>query len=161
MNDDFLKSAKIEMKTLSSNILSRNFSIVFLLLLTLGCGSGRVKVTGSVTFDDGTPLTVGIVVFSGPSTEASGELDAKGRYTLGEFKPGDGVMPGKYKVFIANAAIVEVVDEGRDRVAVPSIPLIDAKFEAAGTSGLSCEVVKKTTFDIVVTKPVGKSSGKQ
>jgi hypothetical protein len=78
-----------------------------LLLIALmgatGCGDGRpqrVPVSGTVLID-GAPLSYGFVTFV-PATgrSASGQLDAQGRFTLGSYEPGDGVLPGPQRVSV-------------------------------------------------------------
>ncbi|HOM17966.1 MAG TPA: hypothetical protein PLQ00_11595 [Thermoguttaceae bacterium] len=84
-----------------------------------GCGSGRPKtipVTGVVTLD-GKPIEGANVTFYPDTGEsagagsqqkkadatvrpATGTTDKDGKFTLKTFEPGDGALPGKYKVAI-------------------------------------------------------------
>lgn len=77
---------------------------VIVLLATAGCGgaSGPVPVRGTVTLD-GQPLanaTVQFLAGSPDARDAMGTTDADGAFSLSTFKPGDGALPGKYKVVI-------------------------------------------------------------
>ncbi|MGL6226688.1 MAG: hypothetical protein ACRC10_08690 [Thermoguttaceae bacterium] len=63
----------------------------------IGC-SNKAKVSGKVTFSDGTPATGGSVRLQGEKIFAKGSIDSKGSYSVGETKEGEGVTPGKYKV---------------------------------------------------------------
>ena len=45
---------------------------LLLALATAGCGSRMVQVSGTVTLDDGTPLTKGLVVFEGMTPTLAG-----------------------------------------------------------------------------------------
>ena len=127
------------------------FIIAFIVLplLVVGC-SDQVQLSGTVTFaDDGTPLTVGRVVFESNTLHARGDLDANGRFTLATHKPGDGLPPGMYRVYISGASLLEIRGE-----TVIEIPLIAAKYGSAATSGLEVNVDRRTrTFDIQVDRP--------
>ena len=121
-----------------------------------GCGDGHT-VTGKVTFPDGTPLTVGKVMFSDGSKTAFGDLNAKGEYRLGMEKAGSGIPAGTYQVYITGA----LVDGNPDFAAtmedgskvIPRILAIDPMFTAPSRSNLTCEVNGKTVFNIPVEKP--------
>lgn len=69
-----------------------------------GCGQKQYPVSGIVTFDDGTPVAAGVVVFESQEGEgkipimARGAIQADGSYQLSTSQPGDGVPPGKYRV---------------------------------------------------------------
>ena len=68
-----------------------------------GCGDGRpvrVPVAGQVLID-GHPLTHGYVRFAPANSRAStGQLDARGHFTLTCFEPGDGAVIGTHKVSV-------------------------------------------------------------
>lgn len=70
----------------------------------IGC-SNKAKVSGKVTFSDGTPVTGGSVRLQSDKIFAKGTIDAKGAYSVGETKDGEGVTPGKYKVALMIAGI--------------------------------------------------------
>jgi len=67
-----------------------------------GCGGGTTAVTGTVKAN-GKAVTGGTVVF-GPlggaegAKAATGEIQSDGTFKLGTNRPGDGAMPGKYRV---------------------------------------------------------------
>jgi hypothetical protein len=77
--------------------------------IALGCSRSNiptVRVEGKVTWR-GQPLTDGVVVFNPMSTSdglasrpAIGQLGSDGVYRLASFRPGDGAMPGEYRVSI-------------------------------------------------------------
>lgn len=85
------------------NRLAKILTLLFVasVLVVSGCG-GRCQVTGKVTFSDGTPLTFGTVTFSNSSTVCKGEIQEDGSYRMRTFKPGDGVPPGTYKIYITD-----------------------------------------------------------
>jgi hypothetical protein len=102
-----------------------------------GCGSGKYPVRGTVTLEDGTPLTRGLVIFErvgeGRPMTARGNIQADGRYELSTDKPGDGAPPGLYKVVINPLDTSDVPDEKK-------ILPFDLKYLNLRSSGLECEV---------------------
>ena len=123
------------------------FAIVLAFAVLAGCGGGGfVPAGGKITFDDGSPVTMGGIVFATGTFMAEGQIQPDGRYTLSSLKPGDGLPPGTYTVTISS--------EGRDANEQP-IYYVDPKFANPATSQLSVEVVKggKNQFDFTVTKP--------
>ena len=79
---------------------------LFLLLLGLACLVGcsdKLQLGGKVTYEDGSPLPVGSVVFATSSFEAVGTLDSEGKYVVGSIDVADGLPKGTYKVYISGA----------------------------------------------------------
>lgn len=75
--------------------------------LCSGCGGdpgieGLVDVSGTVTYQ-GNPVESATVSFSPTSgtRAASGRTDADGRFQLTSLNPGDGAIPGDYKVSVS------------------------------------------------------------
>jgi hypothetical protein len=133
-----------------TNSFSQHFrSFALLLFCTcflLGCGGGKVSVGGKVTFPDGSPLTVGAVIFESGDYQVFGDIDATGTYTLGETTPGSGIKPGEYKVRV-------MATSGGGSDGEPLVDHIDPKYANATTSELTCTVKGKTVYDISVEKP--------
>lgn len=102
-----------------------------------GCGGGLYPVKGTVTLDDGTPVTKGVVIFErvagGEPITARGQIQSDGSYELSTHKPGDGVPPGKYKVVLNSMDLSDLPDEQKN------LPY-DTKYLSLGTSGLEVEV---------------------
>jgi hypothetical protein len=102
-----------------------------------GCGNKLNPVRGTITLEDGTPLTKGLVVFEGTvggaPVSARGEVKPDGTYQLGTYKAGDGALAGKYRVLINPLDLSEVPDEQKN------LPF-DYKYLKFDTSGLECEV---------------------
>ncbi len=125
------------------------FALSFALLS--GCGSS-IKVSGTVTFEDGTPLKIGTVVFDSGSTSARGQLNDKGQYTLESKGTKDGIPGGHYKVTVMGAVeefyVTDPSGTRRD-----TKMLIDSKYQSPEKSGLTCEVSGPTTYDFKVTPP--------
>jgi hypothetical protein len=115
--------------------------------LVIGC-SQRTSVRGTVRYDDGEPLTFGVVKFVGPKIQATGKIQKDGTYVMDEFNPRDGVTPGVYQIAIAG------VFTGGGSDGTPVTWHIDPKFDNPGTSGLTYEVGRKSVVhDITVTRP--------
>lgn len=123
----------------------------FCLLFLAGCGAGKYKLGGKITFEDGSPLTDGIVVFQNGGFESRGTIQKDGTYVVGSLSENDGIPPGDYKVYIVNAN----ENKGMGANAMPIlVPLIHSKFANPNTSGLTFKVDgSKKDFDIIVTKP--------
>ncbi|MDR2705132.1 MAG: carboxypeptidase-like regulatory domain-containing protein [Planctomycetaceae bacterium] len=128
--------------------MKRFYFLVLCFLLFCGCGQGK-RVGGTVKYEDGTPLTTGIVTFIKMPYQWIGTINTDGSYEMYELKPGDGVPPGTYQVTVSSST-------GGSEPEIPVIHLVDPKFNDIETSGLTCEVKGNTIFNITVTKPVKK-----
>ncbi len=122
-----------------------------LVVSTAGCGQRMYPVHGTVTLEDGRPLTRGMVVFEGQQNGvaimARGEIKPDGSYQLSTEKPGDGVPPGKYRVQINSMDLSEVPDEKK------KLPF-DIKYLRFNTSGLEYEVkAGPNEYDIKLSRP--------
>jgi len=129
----------------------RAVAVAALALGLSGCGSSKYPVHGTVTLDDGTPLTKGLIVFErvdgGPPVTAQGNVGPDGRYALSTDKRGDGVPPGRYKVLINPLELSDLPDEQK------TLPF-DVKYLKYDTSGLECEVRSgENDFPIRLEKP--------
>lgn len=81
----------------------RGLFLLTVILTMPGCGgSGTVSVKGVITLD-GVPLPKASVSFVplGEGRPAYGQADANGNFRLTTFKKDDGVLPGEYKVLVA------------------------------------------------------------
>jgi hypothetical protein len=107
-----------------------------LLLSAAGCSHRLSPVGGRVTYEDGTPVTYGMVIFEskeGPhKITARGLIQPDGSYQLSMAKPGDGVPPGPYRVLIGPGQVI-------DPDAPPPLPF-DKHYTDFATSGLEYEV---------------------
>jgi hypothetical protein len=132
----------------SDDCLARRvWPAALLLLAATGCG-GYYPVHGKVTYEDGTPVAKGIVVFESKDSArpvvARGDIEPDGTYRLGTQKPGDGAPAGKYRVLVTPR--VENPD-------APEVPF-DRRFSSFDTSQLEFEVkAGDNDFPIKVSRP--------
>jgi len=130
--------------------------VIVALVAAAGC-SGRAQVTGKVTFTDGTPLTCGVVNFANDTTICKGEIDkTDGTFKMRTFKPGDGVPPGTYKVYITETMKfgdtgneVKTGDVGFSTIGIAT-DLVDPKYGNPDESGLSVTVKGSMKYDITL-----------
>ena len=106
------------------------------LLIAVGCGGDAVPVTGTVKLTDGTPLTSGSMIYQSETINVVGNLDAQGRFSLYQQKPGDKVPPGTYRGAISYDTSQDnpVQVEGVSRQSLLPFP---AKYESFEQSGLT------------------------
>ena len=134
------------------------------LLPLLGCGEDdgigqRYSVSGKVTYK-GELLKGGNVNFlpdaAGVSGRGASGVIKAGYYSMTTLTPGDGVLPGKYKVGI-NANYTDMSEAAKqpggiytgNKYAGPRIKVIPEKYTNPATSGLTFEVKPTSnTFDI-------------
>lgn len=127
------------------------FFVLFACVFVSGCGTDHKRLSGKVTFEDGSPLTKGEVIFVTESFQAVGTIQEDGTYTVGSLGMADGLPPGTYRVYISDA--VEYLGGDIDSP-MAAKPLVAAKYTAADTSGLTCEVpTENNRFDITVSPP--------
>jgi hypothetical protein len=132
----------------------------------LGCGpegvslEGVVPVSGTVT-QGGAPLEGAAVTFAptdGGRT-ASGLTDENGEFVLTTLQPGDGAMPGSYKVAITKKETVgkeyteeeanEYYNKHQKQPPAPEIKnLLDEKYADPETSGLTADVPEGGVSDL-------------
>ncbi|MBN9522881.1 carboxypeptidase regulatory-like domain-containing protein [bacterium] len=126
-------------------------------LLAVGC-SGRATVTGRVTYPDGSPVESGNVVaegtVNGKLVLVQGAISPDGSFRLGGDRPGDGVLPGRYKV------AVHPVSLGDHELSAGKQPAVDGKYTRYDSSGFTLEVPPGgTELNLKVTRPTPR--GKQ
>jgi hypothetical protein len=129
--------------------LWRTLALSTTLAVTIGgCGSSApdrpatVPVKGKVTYK-GQPVTKGTVSFQpDQGSPATAEIQPDGTYSLSTFQPGDGAVPGHYRVgIIANTADPTMIP-GSTPGYKPPKDLVPKKYNDPMTSGLEATVSK-------------------
>src|SRR5438552_15762597 len=114
-------------------------ALALLLVTCAGCGKGQYPVRGKVTLDDGTPVKNAIVVFESVGAEkpvmARGDTQDDGSYQLSTTRPGDGLVPGTYRVLITPRL------ENPDETVKTAF---DTRYAELKTSGLEFDVKAET-----------------
>jgi hypothetical protein len=131
--------------------------VAFLVVAVSGCGSGRYRVAGTVTYEDGSPLTEGTVAgeatIDGKLVAVQGNVHRDGSFTWGTEKPCDGAYPGTYRVIVLPRAL------GDSEISQGMEPDVDPKFTNYQTSGINFEVkAGRNKLDIKVSKPVPRGN---
>jgi hypothetical protein len=133
------------------------------LLPVTGCGPDdgigkRYPASGTVRYQ-GKPVPRGTLTFTPETTEgrpAAGDLDTDGTYTATTATPGDGMLPGKYRVSVnavdRDMSVVKGKPGGIHRVDLiakaPKKALVPTKYADPSTSRLTVEVKPESnTFD--------------
>ena len=116
-----------------------------------GC-SDHCRLSGKVSFEDGTPATRGMVIFTTESFQAKGEIQLDGSFVVGSEKVGDGIPRGTYGVYVSGIGktVPGLEVPGMQRMSM-YVPICHEKYENAGTSGLVCTVpAPGNKYDIVL-----------
>jgi hypothetical protein len=131
--------------------MKRIIPFLFCIVTIFGCGT-NVKVSGTVTFsDDGSPVSVGEVLFDDGVRVARGVIQEDGKFVMGFEHNKNGVPHGTYQVSIVRT--VKLLPNPDDIYPPPCEELIDEKYSDKNTSGLSIVVDgSTTTFDIKVDR---------
>ena len=143
-----------------------SFFVVCCLVATfIATGCGKAKVTGKVYFADGTTqLKVGTVNFTDEKVLCKGEINREtGVFEMRTFKPGDGVPPGTYKVYITETISFGEGIESKSGDATyhrigTSTSLISPKYSNPDESGLTVTVSKSMTYNITLDDPAPSAS---
>lgn len=129
------------------------FSIGF--AMSAGCSSGRYPVNGVVHYADGVPVDAGTVVaealIDGELVGLQANIEKDGTFRLGGITPGDGALPGSYRVAVMSPTISDA------ELSTGKTPGVDGKYASFKTSGITFEVKPETNkLDIEVSKPKKK-----
>jgi hypothetical protein len=139
-------------------MMKSKFTICYtfsLLLFIVGCGEPLYKVTGTVKYDDGNPVTFGNVSFDSDQFSFVSTIDANGHFS----SPGQkskGIPAGIYRVYLTGTTKVPNIPDARGTITqgTPE-PTVAEKYCSATTAGLTFEAKPNgaKTFDIVVERP--------
>jgi len=121
-----------------------------LLVGATGCGNSQNRLSGTVKFEDGSPVTQGSVVFLKEGYMARGTIQPDGSYTVGSLTESDGLPNGEYRVYIEGAEVEDPQSPSGMR------SMVDAKMNSPETSDLKYKSPDDgDKLDIVVSKPGG------
>lgn len=117
-------------------------ALPLLALLVAGCGRRveLVPVEGQVTLD-GRPLSAGSIMLqpvAGPA--ARGRIDGEGRFRMGTYRRGDGVIAGRAAVRVASFENSASTAPGAEPTLGKS--LLPERYADFGTSGITVEVTR-------------------
>ena len=134
-------------------------SVVGMVLMFAGCNtSGLYPVTGAITDSAGNPIAglekSNYVMFAQVDgiSSSMGDIQADGSFRLFTNKPGDGVPPGDYYVYLPR----HHVDPER---AMPQV--ISGKFENIDQLGWTKTVEKKRNHFVLEVTPARPRAGKR
>ncbi|MDR1960286.1 MAG: carboxypeptidase-like regulatory domain-containing protein [Planctomycetaceae bacterium] len=81
----------------------KHFYLLLLLCFAAGCGSGDLAVTGTVSLEDGSPLTKGSVALSTDAKTFTGTIGADGKFSMGRTENGQGIPAGHYNISVSSS----------------------------------------------------------
>jgi hypothetical protein len=129
--------------------------------LLVGCGDKwtasrprPVPVSGTVLYQD-QPVEGATVVFvpEGHDYAAAGVTDASGRFELRTFEPGDGAVPGDYKVTVrkveTSGALGSSQDDDAERPSPTELWLLPGRYADPQSSDLTATVTERGNDDLV------------
>jgi len=131
-----------------------------------GCGNGNYPLQGKITYEDGTPITAGMVNFDSGTSLSRGKIRPDGSYVVGTLKDSDGIPKGSYKVYITGAEAAMETDSSANSQKVDAMgnpmatmaayrKLVHPKYMTTSQTPIACEVpVEKNRFNIIVEPPV-------
>lgn len=110
------------------------------LMVSVGCNSNppTYPVKGTVEFENGRPVVVGIVeCFSEEhKLNARGDIGPDGSFSLTTFSPGDGAVAGGHRCVVLQMVIGENITSHRPS----TVGVVSPKYADYSTSGLSIDV---------------------
>jgi len=126
---------------------------ILVVMVLSGCGGGLYPVQGTVSYENGAPVEegtiVGEAVIESKTVMAQSNISKDGKFSWGMNKPGDGALPGTYKVIVLPRTLSEA-EQSRG-----SMPAVDRKYSNYESSGITFEVKgQQNVFDVKVQKPV-------
>ncbi|MDR1491797.1 MAG: hypothetical protein LBT05_03625 [Planctomycetaceae bacterium] len=124
-------------------------------LLLVGCNNGT-KITGTIKFSDGTPVTKGQVVFDNGNNSYFGAISSAGTYVTGGNQTVEGIPNGSYKVWLAGTETADNKTGANGTITSYTVTqTVAKKFTSLNTTDLKFEVKPggAKTFDITVEKP--------
>jgi hypothetical protein len=140
-------------------------NILLIVVLTIsvtfiGCTERGAVISGTVKFQDGTPVTSGEIAFTNGKFSFFGSIKADGTYIAGNMKEAGKIPQGNYTVYLSGVNKNEIDIAAKS---VRKIIIVDPKFCSPETSDLAYSVKTggQCSFNAVVPKPeAAKPKGK-
>ncbi len=140
----------------------RIWNVVLLAPLVCAAGCGKsdqistASVVGTVTFQ-GKPVAHAVVFFIGEKGPlAQGETNDLGKFTLMTYRPGDGAIPGPFKVTITKSVPDPAApkNDGTTPAQTDTMNLLPGRYSDVNQSKLSANVEagKKNDFKFELTE---------
>ena len=125
--------------------LHKSWGIAIALTVVIaGCGRSKtdpVPVRGTVTVDGATVPGPGRLYFTSvepaagcPTRSGTAKFDAQGNYAAKTYKPGDGLLPGRYQIG------VHCWKSPPNMSGTPVISFVSKEVQSAATSGLEIKI---------------------
>jgi hypothetical protein len=115
------------------------------------------KISGTVKFSDGTPITSGRIVFDDGKHSYFGTIQKDGACVTGGVKPVESIPDGVYKIWLASTekTVDEVFNDKNELVSYNTVEQVAEKFRYVDKTDLVFEVKRggTTTYDVVIEKP--------
>jgi len=112
-----------------------------LLLLVTGCGESKIPVSGSVLYNSQPLPNVNVVMIRTDGKVASAVTDSSGNFaSVTTDAPGDGALPGDYKIGITPVSILPDAQMSAADYAIPTKSPIPQSYMSADSSGLKVVV---------------------
>lgn len=124
------------------------------LSMLVGCGESRVStypVSGTIVFDDGSPVRTGTVELSSVDHKltATGKIGDDGSFILGTYNSNDGACAGNHRVIVMQM----IINDGTVKHSKDHGQAVDPIFAAYNTSPLNVSVNRENgnTLKLTVT----------
>lgn len=135
------------------NLSSVGMTLLFLSIL-VGCGESRVPtypVSGTVVFDDGSPVRTGTIEFSSQDHQltATGTIRDDGSFVVGTYESDDGACAGRHRVIVMQL----IINDGTVKHSKDHGQPVDPMYASYNTSPLtaSTNAEDRNTLTLTVT----------
>lgn len=122
--------------------------------MTIGCGESKIPtypVSGTVVFDDGSPVRTGTVELSSKDHKlaATGKIRDDGTFVLGTYESDDGACAGEHRVIVMQL----IINDGTVKHSKDHGHPVDPTFASYNTSPLTATVkaIEANTLKLIVT----------
>ena len=125
--------------------------------LLIGCGESRVPtypVSGTVVFDDGSPVRTGTVELASVDQKltATGKIGDDGSFVLGTFTSNDGACAGNHRVIVMQM----IINDGTVNHTKDHGQPVDPMYASYGFSPLTATVAAQDSNTLKLTVTASK-----